>query len=274
MSVVDAPAVTEQTGPTFYLGAPPHWARDSRVPLMVSANALRRYRSRGERFPSARCRWALDSAGFSQISDHGEFLLDPDEYGGMVYRLMDEFGAPPDFVSVQDWMTEPQILARSGFSLLQHQQFTVESYLYLAREYEHAPWIPILQGQSLEDYLRHADMFEEAGVDLTAAFLVGVGSVCRRQGTVATGHILATLAGRGYALHGFGIKTEGLRRYGHHLCSADSYAWSMGARRRTVRHADCVHTAPDCRNCRRYALSWRSDVEAALKAPKQLALTF
>ncbi|MFE4601122.1 hypothetical protein ACFRKE_09710 [Kitasatospora indigofera] len=257
---------------TFFLGGPPSWAKDSPVPLMLSVNALARYRSRGERFPSARCLWALDSAGFSQIGRHGEFLLDPDEYGGMVYRLMDDFGAPPVFASVQDWMTEPQILARSGFGLRRHQEFTVDSYLYLTEQFGQAPWIPILQGQSVEDYVEHCRMYERAGVDLAQAFRVGVGSVCRRQGTRATGHILATLAGRGYALHGFGIKSDGLDRHGHHLVSADSYAWSAGARRRNIRLAGCAHRSADCRNCRAYAMAWRGAVVEKLKTPKQLTL--
>ena len=257
---------------TFYLGAPPHWAADSRIPLMISANALIRYRRRGDGFPKARTRWALDSGAFSQISQHGDFLLDPDEYGGMVYRLIEDFGAPPEFAAIQDWMTEPQILDRTGYSLHQHQGFTVESYLYLAEQFEHAPWLPVLQGQRVADYLAHARMYQDAGVDLAAAQLVGVGSVCRRQGTRETGHILEALSGRGYRLHGFGLKTAALLRYGHHLASADSYAWAYGARRRNIRLPACAHPGRDCRNCRTWALTWRSTVLDALAAPKQLAL--
>ena len=257
---------------TFYLGSPPHWAADSRVPLMISANALMRYRRRGNGFPKARTRWALDSGAFSQISQHGDFLLDPDEYGGMVYRLIEDFGAPPEFAAIQDWMTEPHILSRTGYTVAQHQRFTVESYQYLAEQFGHAPWLPVLQGQRVADYLAHARMYEDAGVDLAAAALVGVGSVCRRQGTRETGHILASLAGRGYRLHGFGLKTASLLRYGHHLASADSYAWAYGARRRNIRLAACTHPGRDCRNCRAWALAWRGTVLDALAAPKQLSL--
>lgn len=260
------------SAPIFYLGAPPHWAAKARVPLMISANALMAYRSRADRFPKARTTWALDSGSFSQISAHGDFVLDPDTYGGMVYRLMDEFGTPPQFVSIQDWMTEPQIIARTGFTIRQHQQFTVDSYLYLTREFEHAPWIPILQGQTVDEYLEHCRMYSDAGVDLEAARVVGVGSMCRRQGTREAGHILATLAQRNYRIHAFGCKLDGLGRYGHHLASADSYAWAYGARRRNVRLPQCTHPGPDCRNCQRYALTWRARVLDALAAPKQLTL--
>ncbi|MET9402667.1 hypothetical protein [Kitasatospora sp. NPDC002965] len=259
-------------GTVFYLGGPPRWARDSHVPLMLSANALMDYRLGGPRSPVARCRFALDSAGFSQVGKYGDYLLSTDEWGGMVYRLMDRFGAPPEFASCQDFMCEPQITARTGFTVAQHQEFTVDSYLYLVEQFPAAPWMPVLQGQRVEEYLEHCAMYEAAGVDLGSLPLVGVGSVCRRQGTREAGHILAELAARGLALHGFGLKLQGLRTYGHHLASADSYAWSSGARKRQVRLTECDHRAADCRNCRRYALHWRERVLAALAAPKQLVL--
>ncbi|MEV7123949.1 DUF7221 family queuine tRNA-ribosyltransferase-like protein [Kitasatospora griseola] len=264
-------AVPEPRRTVFYLGAPPNWAQDSEVPLMLSANALMNYRL-GPRSPLARCRFAVDSAGFSQVGKHGDYLLDADGWGGMVYRLMDRFGAPPEFASCQDFMCEPQITARTGFTVAQHQEFTVDSYLYLVEQFPAAPWLPVLQGQRVEEYLEHLAMYEAAGVDLAALPLVGVGSVCRRQGTKEAGHILAELAGRGLALHGFGLKVAGLRAYGHLLASADSYAWSYGARRRRVRLAECTHRAADCRTCRRYALLWRDRVLSALDAPKQLEL--
>jgi hypothetical protein len=256
----------------FLLGGPPHWAVDSAVPLMISANALARYRPGSPRFPSARCPWALDSGGFTHVLQHGAYLEGPDEYGGMVYRLMDELGTPPLFCSPQDWMTEPQITARTGFTVEQHQAFTVDSLLYLRAEFPHAPWMPVLQGQSLGDYLAHCRMYERAGVELAAEPRVGVGSVCRRQGTLQTGQILRELAGRGLALHGFGVKVDGLRRYGHLLASADNLAWSYGARRWRERLAGCDHRAADCRTCRRYALAWRERVVRALREPQQLAL--
>ena len=262
----------ESATTTFYLGGPPSWAKDASMPMMFSANALSGYRSRGDRFPKATCRWALDSGAYSQIEKHGDFLLKADEYGGMVYRLMDDFGVGPTFCSIQDWMTEPNITARTGFTVLQHQQFTVESYSYLVEQFPHAPWIPILQGQTLEDYLRHVHMYEAAGVDLSTAYRVGVGSVCRRQGTRDTGLILETLAARNLDLHGFGIKADGLRKYGHHLASADSYAWSKGARFRTIRLPECTHKAQDCRTCRAYAERWYQKVLLALAEPKQLTL--
>jgi hypothetical protein len=109
-------------------------------------------------------------------------------------------------------------------------------------------------------YLRCADRYGRAGVDLTRAELVGVGSICGRQSTTEVGDILTGLHQAGVTrLHGFGVKTQGLARYAHLVTSADSMAWSRQARRRPVLPG-CRHRT--CANCRRYALAWRRRVIA------------
>jgi hypothetical protein len=72
------------------------------------------------------------------------------------------------------------------------------------------------------------------------------------------------------------VKADGLARYGHLLASADSYAWSSGARKRNVLLPGCDHPGGDCRNCPKYAHQWRGRVadalDAAAPAVQQLAL--
>ena len=52
------------------------------------------------------------------------------------------------------------------------------------------PIIPVVQGQHPEQYLYCVDLYRTlAMVDLTTEPLVGVGSVCRRQGTDEAGQI-------------------------------------------------------------------------------------
>jgi hypothetical protein len=101
--------------------------------------------------------------------------------------------------------------------------------------------------------------------------LVGVGSVCRRQGTRDAGHILTALHGAGVTrLHGFGFKVDGITAHGHLLASADSMAWSDGARKYGRRTGGLMpgclpgpqHPAKNCANCLPYALRWRRDVLA------------
>jgi hypothetical protein len=257
----------------FYLGSHrPRWLEDPFCPpLFISAHTLADYRRGGDHFPKGMARYAIDSGGFTELRDRGGWTIDADTYGGMILRFMDDIGRPPDFVSPQDWMCEPWILDKTGLTVRDHQELTTENLLYLRAEFPWVPWIPVLQGWSLDDYLRHADDYATAGVDLAAEPLVGLGSVCRRQSTSEIGAIVGTFHARGLRLHGFGVKISGLRHYGHMLASADSMAWSSRARMENVRLDGCGHRGP-CNNCRRYALLWRQKVLAALDAPKQLSL--
>jgi hypothetical protein len=122
--------------------------------------------------------------------------------------------------------------------------------------------MPVLQGWTIGDYLRHADAYYEAGVELDTLPRVGVGSICRRQATTRACSILAWLAGEGFKLHAFGFKIVGLRAAAASLASADSMAWSAGAMKNPPLPG---HTHASCSNCLEYALEWRGRVLESLE---------
>jgi hypothetical protein len=126
---------------------------------------------------------------------HGRWTLTPEEYVAAVRRYATEIGRL-DWAAPQDWMCEPFILAKTGLSVEEHQRRTVANYLRLKELAPDLPFIPVLQGWEQADYLACAAMYETAGVDLAAAPLVGVGSVCRRQATDEIGAIMRALAGK------------------------------------------------------------------------------
>jgi hypothetical protein len=66
-------------------------------------------------------------------------------------------------------------------------------------------------------------------------------------------------------LHGFGVKTLGLRRYGHLLGSADSQAWSKHARDNNIKYPDCAMGHQVCNYCLTYALHWRGQLLTRLE---------
>ena len=245
----------------FYLGTHrPTWLwRLDDVPLFVSHRIL------GERkstFPRATTDWALDSGGFTELSMFGEWRTTPQTYIAAVRRYVEEIGRL-DWASPQDWMCEPWITAKTGLTVTEHQQRTVDNYLQLRDMAPDLPFVPVLQGWELDDYHRCADLYEQAGVDLTTAHTVGVGSVCRRQGETSIAVILESLHDRGLALHGFGVKTEGLQLAAPFLRSADSLAWSYGARYRQPLPECRGHKT--CANCLRWALRWRDRILADLR---------
>jgi hypothetical protein len=242
----------------------PHWLGLVDFPLFVSHRRLARYRN----LPRAVVPWALDSGGFTELSSYGEWRTTPEAYVNAVRRYRDEVGRM-EWAAPQDWMCEPWITAKTGMSVAEHQQRTVRSYLELRDLAPDMPFVPVIQGWRLGDYLRQLDAYAAAGVDLTAEPVVGLGSVCRRQGTGEIGLIVTTLASYGLRLHGFGVKTEGLADYADDLHSADSMAWSMRGR-----HVPgCAPNHRNEANCLRFARMWRDRLlEMVATRPRQLAL--
>lgn len=230
--------------PRFYLGTHmPSWLGKASVPLFVSRRTLEPMK----KLPRASGRWALDSGGFTELQMHGEWRLTPAEYVALVRRFSDEIGTP-DFAAPQDMMCEPLVLkggvvkarvrggeirfAGTGLSVEEHQRRTIDNLIELRMRAPEIPWAPVLQGWRVTDYWSHVDDYAARGINLADEKVVGVGSVCRRQGTSAAALIFSTLAAGGLRLHGFGVKVDGLKRFGHLIASADSLAWSDFWKRR------------------------------------------
>lgn len=247
---------------TFYLGTHrPTWLwRVRDVPLFVSHRVLDGTKRRASRYPRATTRWALDSGGFTELNLYGGWRTTLEQYVSAVRRYVDELGSL-DWASPQDWMCEPWMVEKTGLSVERHQELTVDNYLRLRELAPDLPFIPVLQGWQLDDYVTCVGLYAENGIDLREYPVVGVGSVCRRQDADEIGAIMSRLRRGGIRCHGFGVKELGLRKYGEHLTSSDSMAWSYDARRdaarATGRRQVSTCTKGTCANCMHYALSWR-----------------
>jgi len=263
----------------FYTGTHMvNWLSQAHVKLFVSHRRLMKY----SRLPRAVSPWALDSGGFSEYSLYGRWMTSPVDYVTAVRRYDLEIGRL-EWAAPQDSMCEAVMLdkareadaaltGRAPLSrdeqLLLHQQRTVQNFLDVTEIWEgitddESPFMPVLQGHAVQEYLRCVDLYARAGVDLTHYELVGIGSVCRRQATDEIGEVLQAI--RDYVdpelpMHGFGVKKQGLRRYGHMLTTADSLAWSFDARR-AAPLPGCTHK--NCANCLEYMLRWRNDLVLA-----------
>jgi hypothetical protein len=148
-------------------------------------------------------------------------------------------------------MCEATALRRTGLTVKDHQRLTVENFLEL-RDLLGMIVIPVLQGWERDEYLECVDLYDKSGVDLMAEPVVGVGSICRRDANTAINEVIRSL--QPLKLHGFGVKGDCYRANKHILASADSMAWSRGARYKPPLEG-CTH--PHCQNCRLYALRWR-----------------
>lgn len=239
----------------FFLGTHQvDWLAHAGVDLFVSRRRL--FTRKG--LPRAAAAWALDSGGFTELSMHGRWTVAPAQYVREVRRFRDEIGRL-EWAAPQDWMCEPVITEKTGLTVEEHQRRTVDNFLELRALAPDLPFVPVVQGWSAWDYLRCVELYDRAGVDLRALPLVGVGTVCRRQGTLAGSNIFAQLAHEGLRMHGFGVKLTGLEAFGDKLASSDSLAWSYSGRRDPPLPG---HTHKNCANCLEYALVWRSKIVA------------
>lgn len=238
------------------------------VGLFISRRRFERW---GRRLHRARCDWALDSSGFTELHMHGRWTIRPREYANQLLRLAEGVGRL-QWAAPMDWMCEPSALKATGQTIRDHQQRTIESVHELRHMVGDAvPVIPVLQGWTTDDYLRHVEDYADAGIDLQHEPVTGWGSQCRREGTRDSLLAAQALHARGVRLHGFGIKGAGLALYGQYLVSADSMAWSFCGRR----HPDPACGKGSCANCLHYALAWRAKVMAGQQrgdAPLQLGL--
>lgn len=274
----------------LYLGTHErHWLHDAKYAELLNGRTLFvsrvRLAERKSTFPKALHPYCIDSGGFSELQYHGQWRITAAEYVAEIRRFLSELG--PElckWVAPMDYMCEkivieggvaPRGLKFHGTRELRglkpgdpeqdrltavriHQKLTVDNFLELAALAPEIPWIPVLQGQTLADYEYCDQLYREAGVDLSQARVVGLGSVCRRQATAEIEEIVGHFHAKGYRLHGFGVKTLGLERYGHKLVSADSVAWSYTAREEDIQLDG--HTHKNCANCADWAVKWHGDV--------------
>ena len=110
--------------------------------------------------PNARVPWALDSGGFTELSPHGHWRLTADEYGGWwcgCWRtgLAARLRRPPglDVRALDPSQDRPVGPGPSGAHVL-------ENLLYLREHFYFVPWLSVLQGWTVEDYLAHADAYD------------------------------------------------------------------------------------------------------------------
>jgi len=226
------------------------------VPLFISFRQLRKRKRKKFDQKGTIC---VDSGGFSELSLFGRWTIDEKTYIDELKRL-ESLNLEFEWVAQQDLMCESIMLEKTGLSIEEHQTKTVENFETLQTLEHDFHVIPVLQGQTLQEYFDCFEKFEAKGFDLRSEKVVGVGSVCRRERTDEIGHIMKCLHAKGLNLHGFGVKAQGLKKYSQFLKSSDSLAWSFGARYQPPCESCASRSVKNCANCLNYALEWRRGV--------------
>jgi hypothetical protein len=96
----------------FYLGSHmANWLWDPAADfaMFVSHRTLAGYK----RLRPSTAPWALDSGGFTELSQFGRWVTSPRQYADAVARYQREIGRL-EWAAPQDWMCEPDIIAGGG----------------------------------------------------------------------------------------------------------------------------------------------------------------
>jgi hypothetical protein len=227
--------VTEPPAFKFYVGL--HQPADARHFDMacISINRLR-----GRKKPVECAEVLLDSGAFTELHIHGAYRHGVDQYAAELHRLHTQGVVRIAAAVAQDYMCEAFMLAKTGMTVDQHQRLTVERYDALVAELNRLfegncpfPVMPVLQGYRPTEYVEHLRQY---GDRLKPGMWVGVGSVCKRNGSPE--QVVRVLEGiksirPDLRLHGFGVKLTSIRHAAVRelLDSADSMAWSFAARK-------------------------------------------
>lgn len=182
----------------------------------------------------------VDSGAFTELNLYGAYRHGPEEYAAELYRLATSGVVRIAAAVAQDYMCEAFMLAKTGLTVEDHQRLTIERYDALVAELDRLfdgacpfPVMPVLQGYAPAEYVAHLHAY---GSRLKPSMWVGVGSVCKRNGTpdrIVEVLDAITAARPDLRLHGFGVKQTALLHPGVRalLSTADSMAWSFAARR-------------------------------------------
>lgn len=176
--------------------------------------------------------WVMDSGAFTEITTHRAYRSPVAEYARTIrdYAGLGQLRA----AVAQDFMCEPFVLKLTGATVAQHQAWTIERYDDLTACDTGGVYImPVLQGFAPWDYQRHVEAY---GDRLNPGAWVGVGSVCKRNGSPSEiARVLNAIheVRPDLRLHGFGVKLASLKseRVVRRLATADSMAWAYNARK-------------------------------------------
>lgn len=232
----------------FFVGL--HQPSDAKhfAAAFVSVNRLR-----ARKGPFVVDDWIMDSGAFTTVAKHGGYPEPVSVYAAEVKRWKQN-GKLLAAVA-QDYMCEPVMIRRTGLSIAEHQQLTIERYDELVAADTGVYIMPVLQGYAPADYAAHIAQY---GARLAHGAWVGVGSVCKRNGDPRAIEAVLLAIARvrpDLRLHGFGLKMTALGSPLVHslLWSADSMAWSFAARRagrngndwrEAAAYAERITTAP------------------------------
>lgn len=168
----------------------------------------------------------LDSGGFTFFKRWAEYPFSIETYVEFANQVRNNHSL--EVVAILDYPCEENTVRSERLgSNLQRIEATVENAVGCYEADSSLPWIPVIQGYTLPEYLHCWDLYRERGIK---ADYWAIGSVCARKKVGGIRNILTSLKRETQKeLHAFGLALIFIRdpQIWYSLFSSDSRAWSF-----------------------------------------------
>jgi len=177
----------------------------------------------------------IDSGGYSFFRKWGEYPFSLEKYLEFVDIISDLY--PLELVAIRDYPCEPDINRQHILTNKERIEKTVSNAVECFQSEGNYPWIPVIQGYTIEEYLYCVDLYKDVGIPLD---YIAIGSICSRKGNLHTiRRIIRSIYERTKAkIHAFGLSLVYLKDpiIFNLLFSSDSAAWNYFVSKHEEKH--------------------------------------
>lgn len=210
-----------------------------------------------------------DSGGFYFHFKGTDYPFSPADYIAWLTAMA------PDYAACMDYPCEAEVAADDA-AVFSRQVRCIDHARVLLACRGCWEWLPVLQGRTVAQYLRHVDMYRAAG--LVTPYM-GIGSLCRRTRIDEIQAIIHALteALPGTRFHLFGVKMQIFKQADalpESVASADSGAWNgmFGPGRERWKSAQARGLTQAEYEVREALPAYRGKLTRAFETPKQLTM--
>jgi hypothetical protein len=251
---------------------------DARIMLVASAHwDDERKRFKVRRPPSKAEHIAVDSGGFVAARRWGSYPWSYEQYVDFIHAISRDVTL--DFCATMDYACERGVDRSVHATNVERIEATIENEQKLREIASGLHWLPVLQGNTLEERALDIELRQQAG--MSPDDYAGIGSICGRSPSEAI-RIMKFYAVRlpGVQFHGFGMHVRALDddHVYHVTRSWDSYSWTWG---RGLNDVDRPHEYFRQGNetwsqytARLARLYWENTVKPRLTAPRNIPMNF
>lgn len=246
--------------------------------IMLVASAhwnVERGRFKVRRPPSNVGSICVDSGGFTAARKWGCYPWTTAQYAAFIRAVSRD--VPLDFCAIMDYACEPSVNRSTYRTNRERIKATIRNEAACYEADPDLPWLPVLQGDTLEE--RALDLKLRTRLGLLPTDYAGIGSVCGR-GAIAAREVVKFYHDQlhGVRFHAFGMHVRALDDdavYGA-VRSWDSYGWSWGrGQSKFDLPAECYHREGESWTTYAHRMAhfyWQNTVKPRLTASRQEVL--